>query len=307
MSTILGLQQELISKTSSPILNALASTQEIKENKQMDMKEYQIDMEKLFHKNQLIPRIKSEFVNADFNFRKHMINNNIDTDFGFDLLVQMALHKRTTLPVLVGILRRHFKSYLGASQLTANEILKCCQADLVDWHPQLRQFIVRYDISQDVQDDLDRYQYPLPMIVPPKKLKTNEDTGYFTSRNSVILKNNHHDNDVCLDHLNKINNIKLKINSVTANMIANSWKNLDKPKDGEDRKDYQRRVKAFEKYDRTAKDVMMHLEIAGNEFYLTHKYDKRGRVYAQGYHVNYQGNAWNKSVIEFANGEVVQG
>jgi DNA-directed RNA polymerase len=234
-----------------------------------------------------------------------MINNNIDTDFGFDLLVQMVLHKRTTLPVMVGILRRHFKTHTNGSQMTCDLILKCCQADLVDWHPSLRQLIVRYDISQDVQDDLDRYQYPLPMIVEPNELKTNEDTGYFTSRNSVILKNNHHDNDVCLDHLNKINHIKLKINSVTANMIANSWKNLDKPKDGEDRKDYQRRVKAFEKYDRTAKDVMMHLEIAGNKFYLTHKYDKRGRVYAQGYHVNYQGNAWNKAVIEFAEGEVI--
>lgn len=273
----------------------------------MDMKQYQIDMEKLFHKNQLIPRIKLEFTNAEFNFRKHMIDNNIDTDFGFDLLVQMALHKRTTLPVLVGILRRHYKNLQTGSQQTANAILDCVKADLVDWNPSLRQFIVRYDISQDVQDDLDRYQYPLPMIVPPNPLKSNEDTGYFTSRNSVILKNNHHDNDVCLDHLNKVNNIKLKINSVTATMIQNSWKNLDKPKDGEDRKDYQRRVKAFEKYDRTARDVMMHLEIAGNEFWLTHKYDKRGRVYAQGYHVNYQGNAWNKAVVELAEGEIVNG
>lgn len=273
----------------------------------MDMKQYQIDMEKLFHKNQLIPRIKSEFTSVDDNyFKKIMDKANINHDFGFDLLVQMALHKRTTITVLVGILRRHFKSYHNGSQMTADEILKCTEADLVDWHPTLRMFIVRYDISQDVQDDLDRYQYPLPMIIEPKEIKTNEDTGYFTSRNSVILKHNHHNDDVCLDHLNKMNRIKFTINFDTADMIKNKWRNLDKPKPGEDRKEFQKRVKAFEKYDRTAKDVMNHLAVAGNEFYLTHKYDKRGRVYSQGYHVSYQGAPWNKAVIEFVNKEVTK-
>jgi DNA-directed RNA polymerase len=48
------------------------------------------------------------------------------------------------------------------------------------------------------------------------------------------------------------------------------------------------------------------LEEYGNEFYLTHRYDKRGRVYCQGYHISYQGNAWNKSVIELADKEIIE-
>jgi DNA-directed RNA polymerase len=44
---------------------------------------------------------------------------------------------------------------------------------------------------------------------------------------------------------------------------------------------------------------------AGNRFYMTHKYDKRGRTYSQGYHINPQGNDWNKAVIEFADKEVI--
>jgi hypothetical protein len=276
----------------------------------MDMREIQIDMEKLFHNNQLIPRIRREFTDSEINFRNIMHKHDIDSDFGFDLMVQMVLHKRTTLPVLAGILRKHFKNYPERvqSQFTVDLIYKCIIADLVDFNPQINQFIVRYDISADVQEDLERYQYPLPMIVHPKTLHTNEDTGYFTSKDSVILKyNNHHDGDVCLDHLNRMNNIKFRINSETAVMVANQWRNLDKLKPGEERKDFQKRVKAFEKYDRTAKDVMAHLEIVGGEFWLTHKYDKRGRVYAQGYHINYQGNTWNKAVIEFAEGEIVNG
>ena len=269
----------------------------------LNMEQMQIDMEKLFHKNQLQPRIKAEFTAADLPFREVMTKHGLDTQFGFDLLVQMVLHKRAGLPILVGILRKHFK---GDNQATADALLLACQIDLVDWNPTTEQFIVKYDITQDVQDDLDRYQFPLPMIVEPRELKTNHDTGYFTSRNSVILKNNHHDKDVCLDHLNQMNRIKLTLNNDVAAFIENSWRNLDKPKPGEDRKDFDKRKKAFEKYDRTARDVMAHLEIAGGEFHLTHKYDKRGRVYCQGYHVSYQGNSWNKSVIEFANQEIVE-
>jgi hypothetical protein len=270
----------------------------------INMQEVQIEMEKLFHKNQLHARIKKEFTDADLPFKEIMIKNKIDPTFGFSLLVQMVLHKRAGVPVLVGILRKHFK---GDCQATADALLLACQIDLVDWNPRTKQFIVKYDITPDVQQELDTYQFPMPMVVPPKELQDNTDTGYYTSRNSVILKDNHHDFDVCLDHLNHVNSVKLTLNHRVTSMIKNQWRNLDKPKTGEEHSEYKKRVKAFEKYDRTAYEVMGHLDIAGTEFYLTHKYDKRGRVYCQGYHINYQGNTWNKAVIEFADQETVDG
>lgn len=268
----------------------------------MDKKAYQLAMEKLFHKNQLVPRIKGEFENSkDPDFLGQMDKYNIDRAFGLDVLTQMVLHKRAPVKVLVGILRRHFDD----SQRTMDELYKCVEANLVDWNMMTEQFIIRIDISADIKEELDRYQYPLPMIVPPLKLKDNSSSGYLSGASSVILKNNHHDDDVCLEHLDRMNAIPLSINHITANLIKNEWKNLDKPKEDEDIRDFKRRQKQFEKYDRTAKDVMVHLEIADNRFYLTHKYDKRGRVYCQGYHVNYQGTAWNKAVIEFADGEII--
>jgi hypothetical protein len=268
-----------------------------------NMQEFQLEIEKLFHKNQLFPRIKAEFVNCkEFDFEAHMREHEIDIDFGFDLLVQLVLHKRANLATLVGCLRNHFK---GDCQKTTDELHKAADCDLVDWAPLTRQFILLFGISDDVQLEIDRYQYPLPMVVPPLPLEDNNDTGYYTSRGSIILRNNHHDNDVCLDHLNRVNQTKFKINRQVADTIKNRWRNLDKPKPDEEAGEYQKRVKAFEKYDRTAHDVMDHLGIAnGGEFYLTHKVDKRGRTYCQGYVVNYQGTAWNKAVIEFANQEV---
>jgi hypothetical protein len=136
-------------------------------------------------------------------------------------------------------------------------------------------------------------------------VKTNRETGYYLSKNSLILRKNHHEGDICLDHINRVNDIKFTINYDTAHMVRNQWRNIDKPKEGESRADFQRRLKAFEKYDRSSKEVIEKLLQYGNEFWLTHKYDKRGRVYCQGYHINYQGAPWNKAVIELADREVV--
>ena len=267
---------------------------------QVDMEEVQRNLEQLFHKNQLFPRIKAEFVSSPLQFRNIFERAGIPEAFGYDLLVQMVLHKRTKLPVLCAILRRHLNNNM---QATADMILKAAYADLVDYQVQQDIFIVAYDITADVQHEIDLYQYPLPMIVKPKELKSNRDSGYLTSRDSIILRDNHHMDDVCLDHMDDINSTALSINLDVLKTIKNSWRNLEAPKPDEERSDYYKRVKAFEKYDSCSKEVMEHLVLHGNRFHLTHRYDKRGRVYCQGYHVNYQGNPWNKAVVEFADKE----
>lgn len=271
---------------------------------------HQIDLEKLYSKNQTISRIRSEFLDCEqFDFCRYLEQKYIPIDFGIDLLTQMALHKRTGLPTLAGILRHHFEPETtegpSASQQACDMLQRAAEADLVDWDPRTKMFIVRFDISEDVQRDLDRFQFPLPMVVPPRHVKDNNDTGYFTSRGSIILRKNHHNDDVCLDHINRVNRMRFSIDHDTARMIKNSWRNLDKPKLGETKEDFAKRVKAFDKYDRSSKDVIDKLLAHGNEFYLTHRYDKRGRVYCQGYHVNYQGAPWNKAVIELADREFV--
>lgn len=266
----------------------------------------QLELERLYNKNQTISRIREEFESfPQFNFRKFMEKSNINPDFGIELMVQMVLHKRCELGAMIGILRKHFEPDPKASQKAADELLKCVEADLVDYIKPTSQLVVVFNIKEEVQADLDRYQFPLPMVVHPLEVKTNLDNGYYLSRGSLILRNNHHNDDICLDHINRVNDIKFTINEDTALMVRNQWRNMDKPKEGESKADFQRRVKAFEKYDRTSKDVIAKLISYGNQFWLTHKYDKRGRVYCQGYHCTYQGAPWNKAVIELADKEIV--
>lgn len=266
------------------------------------LKAKQIELEKLFDKNQLMKRIRAEFSNCkQFNFNQFFEDHDIPVAFGIDLLAQMALRKRVDLPTLVGVLQRHCMN----GQETANLILECAKLDMVDWSPIMELFIVKMTISQDVQEELDRYQFPLPFIIEPREVRTNSETGMYTSFGSIILKKNHHDDDVCLDHINRVNKMQFKIDHRVVKFVKNEWRNLDKCKEGETRDDFAKRKRAFEKYDRTAHDVIAQVTEESDTFHLGHKYCKRGRTYCQGYHVTYQGNAWNKAVINFANEELV--
>lgn len=263
---------------------------------------HQRELEVLFNKNQLITRVKGEFMKKDqFDFATYMEAQKIPVGFGMDLLVQMSLHKRCQLPTLVGLLDKHFNNV----QQTTDMLHRCAEADLVNWSPGLQLFVTVCTISQDVQDELDRFQYPLPMVVMPRKVKCNRETGMLNSGGSLILKNNHHEDDICLDHINRSNRIKFAINWGVVKMVKNQWRGLDKAKAGESRDEFQKRKRAFEKYDRTAKDVMDIITEHGNEFHLLHKYDKRGRSYCQGYHISYQAADWNKACVEFADKELV--
>jgi len=265
----------------------------------------QIELEKLFNKNETMPRLKSEF--RDPIIVDHCVESGIPLDFALDLLSQMVLHKRATVGMLVGILNRHFGTGESAFQDCADMLVKASEVNLIRWDEMARQFIMLIDVSAETHADLERYQYPLPMVIEPREVKTNRDTGYITSKASILLKNNHHDDDVCLDHINRANQVKLCINPETARMIQNEWAGIYQQGPNETNKEWSLKVRNFQKYDRTSRDVMEHLFMAGNEFHLTHRYDKRGRCYAQGYHVNTQGNDWNKAVIEFADEEIITG
>ena len=53
--------------------------------------------------------------------------------------------------------------------------------------------------------------------------------------------------------------------------------------------------------------VWMLMYNQGNRFYLTNKVDKRGRLYSVGYHINTQGNQFQKAMVELADEEIVEG
>lgn len=278
-----------------------------------DLYHHQWELEKLHAKNNLLPRLRSEFTDQQgFDFKGALEAAGIPVEFGIDLLAQIALRKRADVTTLVGLLRHHFREYAQPAQACADMLAKSVECGVVLYQPKARsgtdeyEFVVRVDISQATQAELDCFQYPMPMVVPPKKLIRNDQSGYLSLEQSVILKNNHHDDDVCLEHINRMNRIPLSINVDVVTTVNNTWKNIDRQKEDETPAEFTKRKRAFDKYQRTCYTVFSTLLEHENKFYLTHRYDKRGRIYSQGYHVNYQGNDWCKAAIELVNREIVQ-
>ena len=234
----------------------------------------------------------------------------LDEEFALDLLAQMILHKRTTVPTLVGLLKRHFMHCDNPYQACSDALKHAVIMDLMDWDQSRDQFVVRFNITEQTQTLLRQYQYLPPMIVPPLEVKddgNNRGSGYLTIRtDSLLLQNNHHGGDICVDSLNRFNRIPLSINEDVVKSIRNEWRHMDKPKDGESFEDFQKRLKAFERYERDSFFTIALMIEMGNTFWLTHKVDKRGRTYAQGYHITTQGDCWNKACIELANKELVR-
>jgi hypothetical protein len=142
-------------------------------------------------------------------------------------------------------------------------------------------------------------QYLPPMVCEPLELKSNYDSGYLTHKDSVILgKGNHHDGNVCLDVLNTMNRVALKLD---VDFLKSFEEEPSFELDNAEKRDM------WLQYKKTSTNMQVLMVKLGNEFYLTHKVDKRGRIYAQGYHISTMGNPFCKAMIELANEELVEG
>lgn len=150
-----------------------------------------------------------------------------------------------------------------------------------------------------------------PSLDKPKYLKSNRDSGYkYLQGESLILggKLNHHDGDICLSVLNMQNKIPL---SLCVDFIDNveperkqhiddlikEWQAKGKTNKQIQDSIYQEELNWDMHVSQTEhiQDLML---AAGNKFYITNKTDKRGRIYAQGHHINPMGSSHKKACIE---------
>lgn len=160
--------------------------------------------------------------------------------------------------------------------------------------------ISRIPLSVSLVDFVINSQYLPPMVCEPQHLKHNFSSGYLTHNDSLILGGpiNHHDGDICLDVLNTMNKVALKLDLDFLCTVE------EEPTFALDTEDKRMQWENFKKQSYRFYDLM---QSQGNRFYLTHKVDKRGRIYAQGYHITTQGTAFKKAMLELAEPEYIEG
>lgn len=162
-----------------------------------------------------------------------------------------------------------------------------------------------YELDEHVMQYIADTKYLPPMICIPQRIKSNRDCGYLTLEESIILgSNNHHNLKQSIDTLNLVNSVKLSLDTYILDNFEETM-HFKEPA-----KSYLAGVQRETNFTRlviSSKKVYQDLLEQGNEFYFTNKYDKRGRMYTQGYHVNIQSTEFKKSIINLHKQEVIEG
>ncbi len=119
-------------------------------------------------------------------------------------------------------------------------------------------------------------------------------SNYTDEAGSMFLGSgfNYHKNNICLDHLNRMNAVELQLNTPFLRATKEEPKKQLTDADG---------LYQWNQYVKESRSC--YLSIGKRSFHLQHKYDARGRCYASGYYVNYQGSSFKKASIQLAKSE----
>lgn len=219
-----------------------------------------------------------------------------------------------------------FNNKGAAIQTVAEIIAVLCATDAFDINKKSLSasltLVSRIPLPEELIHFIENSVYLPPMVVEPLELKNNRDSGYLTHRDSLVLgAGNHHEGDLCLDVLNLINRVPLKLDVEFLCALEEDpnteftveWahaKAMEKGQFLSHAQALERVEEAIEQfYQFKAQSYRFYKLMVdhGNRFHLTHKVDKRGRIYAQGYHITTQGTSFKKAMVELAHEEVVEG
>ena len=251
-----------------------------------NLEEIQKTIETVVNKYRLVPFLRERAKSISIP-----LEDNLEQAIAVDILAHMMFYKRTTPDVLIGLLYKRFSNV----ELCLKVLDTLIGVDLLDYDHNDNRIITRYTLLNSDTDLVNQMMYPPPMVIPPKKVIRNTDTGYhFSPRSSIVLRNSFYAGNTNLEHINRVNSIPLRLNAYVVSNRKHEPKN--ELKSVKDRINWNKYVTIQSTLTDYYKD---------RTFYLTHKYDKRGRVYCQGYHISYQSDDFTNSLVEFANGEKV--
>ena len=97
--------------------------------------------------------------------------------------------------------------------------------------------------------------------------------------------------------INRLQSIPWELNEDILHLLEDTLKPSEEPLGALEESN---RVKSYHLRNKETNDVIDYLLENDNKFYFGWKYDKRGRMYSQGYHVNPMGNEYRKAMLRFS-------
>lgn len=223
-----------------------------------------------------------------------------------DLMVGVAYFQKPELFTSVSASlasRLKFSDKTEAIKTVAELLAVICHTDAYDICKAGKydslMLVSRIPLEEKIVKFIENSQYLPPMVCEPLELTNNYSSGYLNHNDGLILgSGNMHDGDICLDVLNLVNSVQLKLDTKFLSLVEEEPTfELDSPE----------KVEGWSVFKRQSYHFYNMIAQHNGNFYLTHKVDKRGRIYAQGYHITTQGSAFKKASIELAHEEIVTG
>lgn len=206
-------------------------------------------------------------------------------------------------------------------QACAEVIAVICESNFFDLNkPHLNSSIYvrsNFQLPDELVAYIERACYLPPMIVKPKVLRDNRSSAYLTVKGESLLlggSHNHHNDPIALDVLNLMNRYELCLNEFMLQHVPEEpTHDLDVVEVTPDKPmteiEYQRAVSQqkanWAKHIEQSQYFYQHILNNNNKMYISNKYDKRGRIYAQGYHISPQGTSYKKAIVDLYNKEIV--
>ena len=234
--------------------------------------------------------------------------------------ISLECQKPMKLVSVASLCARHLNmsDKVEAIHTMAEIIAVLGETDLFDNKKTREGWIVlsRVELDSEVTQYADNALYLPPLIIKPRKIRHNRDSGYITQRGESLILGfyeNHHDDNICLDVLNILNSNEYELDTDFINQYEEQWhrEELSQQEYEElshaDREIYNMDEKNWKKFQEQGKFFQTLMIHHGNSFYLCNKVDKRGRIYSSGYHVNVQGSSFKKAMVNFKHREIPTG
>ena len=151
-------------------------------------------------------------------------------------------------------------------------------------------------LTERVEEILIESECLPPMLVKPKKVKHNFHSGYISINKPLLLtKHKVHNKKQNLVFINMMNQVSLSINEYVLQIEEEPKHSFNTKKEEQ----------AFKYHIKASNKAYEHILNNGNQCYVVHNYDTRGRFYVDNWQFNYQGTDYKKALTCLAKQEII--
>ncbi len=206
------------------------------------------------------------------------------------IFTQALLNNKLNLQSIIGLVagKISLNDPLDRAKTAAECIALCAQVDLIDIEASgvvhgMYSVTTKWQLDEEIKRS-DKHE---PITRKPLPKTENQILG---------CRYKQHNEETCLDHINRMNAIELQLDKKFLSTISEESKR---------ELDTQQKIDQFNLFRSRSYRAYIKLARGGNRFYLEHANDVRGRTYCDGYYITYQGNSFRKAIVQLAKEEIV--